>query len=175
MAKLYADHQFFGWIGPVWLIEELAKYGLEMYGVFIAYSQLVIGYLLVTTRYKLLGSIMMIPLIGNILMVTISLQWNGTPLVLGFLLLLDLIILYQYRDFINPFLSESNEPNVIRKRNIKTFQGHLVWLASLGLQILSIQISYYNWVLACGVVILGLLLSYLSFRVDKLPSKIPKL
>lgn len=98
MAKLFHNHQFFGWIGPVWLIEELEPYNLGFYGRFIAFSQIIIGYMLVTTRYKLLGSIMMIPMIGNILMVTISLDWRGTPYVLAFLLLLDLILLWQYRD-----------------------------------------------------------------------------
>jgi hypothetical protein len=42
---------------------------------------------------------MMLPLIANILIVTISLQWQGTPYVFAFLLLMDLIILWQYKDF----------------------------------------------------------------------------
>lgn len=175
MAKLYFEHQFFGWIGPVWLIDELAKYGLGFYGVFIAYCQLIIGYLLVTTRYKLLGSIMMIPLIGNILMVTISLNWRGTPWVLAFLLFLDLILLLQYRDFFRPLIDEGKSNYDIKHRELRTRNGHLVWLASLALQIISIQISYYNWVLACSVVIIGLILSFLSFKLDRNTSKITKL
>lgn len=175
MAKLYYEHQFFGWIGPVWLIDELAKYGLALYGVFIAYCQIIIGYLLVTTRYKLLGSIMMIPMIGNILMVTISLNWKGTPFVLAVLLLLDLILLIQYKDFFRPLIDEGNSRYDVKKREHRTRVGHLVWLAGLALQIISIQISYFNWVLACTVVIIGLVLSYLSFKTDKNTSKITKL
>lgn len=175
MAKLYYEHQFFGWIGPVWLIDELAKYGLGLYGVFIAYCQIIIGYLLVTTRYKLLGSIMMIPMIGNILMVTISLNWKGTPFVLAVLLLLDLILLIQYKDFFRPLIDEGNSRYDVKKREHRTRVGHLVWLAGLALQIISIQISYFNWVLACTVVIIGLVLSYLSFKTDKNTSKITKL
>ncbi|MBN3521937.1 hypothetical protein JYB62_18170 [Algoriphagus lutimaris] len=175
MAKLYHEHQFFGWIGPVWLIDELAKYGLGLYGVFIAYCQIIIGYLLVTTRYKLLGSIMMIPMIGNILMITISLNWKGTPLVLAFLLLMDLILLVQYKDFFRPIIDEGNTRYDVKKRPQKTRVGHLVWLAGLALQIISIQISYFNWILACTVVIIGLVLSYLSFKTDQNTSKTTKM
>ncbi|RAI90124.1 hypothetical protein [Algoriphagus yeomjeoni] len=168
MAKLFHDHQFFGWIGPVWLIEELEPYGLGFYGKFIAFSQIIIGYLLVTTRYKLLGSIMMIPLIGNILMVTISLQWRGTPLVLAFLLVLDLILLWQYRDFFRPLIDEGKSSHDIKVRKIRTVNGHLVWFAGLALQLFAIPVSYWNWIVACAIVLIGLTLSGLSFRVDRI-------
>lgn len=167
MAKLFHEHQFFGWIGPVWLIEELEPYGLGFYGKFIAYSQIVIGYLLVTTRYKLLGSIMMIPMIGNILIVTISLNWRGTPFVLGFLMLLNLILLWQYRDFFRPLIDEGKSKYDLKTRSGRTLNGHLVWLAGLSLQLIAIQISYINWIAACSVVLLGLLLSTLSFYLEK--------
>ncbi|MEP0710616.1 hypothetical protein [Algoriphagus sp.] len=166
MAKLFHEHQFFGWIGPVWLIEELEPYGLGFYGKFIALSQICIGYMLVTTRYKLLGSIMMIPMIANILMVTISLDWRGTPYVLAFLLLLNLILLWQYRDFFRPLIDEGKSRFDIKTRRIRTASGHLVWLAGLGLQLFAIQVSYWNWIVACGVVLTGLVLSALSFRAD---------
>jgi hypothetical protein len=175
MAKLFHEHQFFGWIGPVWLIEELEPYGLGFYGKFIALSQIVIGYLLVTTRYKLLGSIMMIPLIGNILMVTISLDWRGTPFVLGFLMALNLILLWQYRDFFRPMIDEGKSRFDIKKREIRTRNGHLVWLAGLSLQFLAIQVSFINWIAACAIVLLGLILSVLSFYIEKKSSLIENL
>ncbi len=173
MAKLFHEHQFFGWIGPVWLIEELEPYGLGLYGRFIALSQICIGYMLVTTRYKLLGGIMMIPMIVNILMVTISLDWRGTPFVLALLLLLDVILLWQYRDFFRPLIDEGKSRIDIKVRSIRTRNGHLVWLAGLGLQLFAIQVSYWNWMVACLIVLLGLVLSGLSFRVDrKLPGNV---
>lgn len=169
MAKMFYEHQFFGWIGPVWLIEELEPYGLGFYGKFIAISQITIGYLLFTTRYKLIGGIMMLPLIGNILLVTISLEWRGTPVVLGFMLFLNLILLWQYRDFFRPLIDEGKSRYDIKARTTRTRNGHLVWLAGLGLQIFAIPVSYWNWPAACGVVLLGLVLSGLSFRVDRNP------
>jgi len=167
MAKLFFDHKFFGWMGPVWLIDELSKYGLGIYGAFIAYSQVIIGYLLVTTRYKLLGSIMMIPLLANILMVTISLHWQGTPLVIGFFILLNGVLLWQYRDFFRLLIDEGKSSTDLNLRPTRTWVGHLVWLAVLALQILSISVSYFNWPLSLGISLAGLVISLMSFLVDK--------
>ena len=110
---------------------------------------------------------MMLPLIGNILVVTISLEWRGTPFVLAFLMLLNLILLWQYRDYFRPLIDETATPNQIKKRSPKTAKGHLVWLSGLALQLFSILVSYYNWPIALGVVVVGIILSVLSFRADK--------
>lgn len=168
MAKLFAEHKFIGWIGPPWLIEEMAKYNLALYATFIAYSQIIIGFLLLTTRYKLLGSIMMIPMIVNILTVTISLKWQGTPLVLAFLLLLNLILLWHYRDFFRPLIDERINTPEVKSRKPKTLSGHLVWLAGLGLQILAVPVSFWNWYAACAIVFAGLILAFLSFKADRI-------
>ena len=167
MAKLFFEHKFFGWMGPVWLIDELAKYDLGFYGAFIAYSQVVIGYLLVTTRYKLLGSIMMLPLLANILMVTFSLQWQGTPYIICFFLMLNAILLWQYRDFFRPLIDEGKSNADLNIRTPRTWSGHLVWLTGLGLQILSISVSYYHWQLSLGLSLMGLVISVLSFKADR--------
>ena len=82
-----------GLIGPVHLIDELAKHDLELYGKFIAASQMVIGFLLLTNRFRLIGSIMLVPMLLNILTVVISLNWNGTPYVVSFLFLINLSLL----------------------------------------------------------------------------------
>lgn len=168
MAKLFNEHQFIGWIGPTWLVEEMAKYNLALYATFIAYSQIFIGFSLLTTRYKLLGSIMMIPMIVNILMVTISLEWQGTPFVLAFLLLLDLILLWQYRDFFRPLIEESFKISEVKPGNSRSLNGHLVWLAGLGLQILAVPVSFWNWYAACAIVFAGLILAFLSIKADRI-------
>ncbi len=80
MAKLYFEHLFIGWIGPPWLIERLAEFELGLYGQFIALSQVIIGFMLMTQRFRSLGAVMLLPMILNILMVTISQHWVGTLL-----------------------------------------------------------------------------------------------
>jgi hypothetical protein len=93
MGKLTHGH-FPGFIGPIQLEDELAKHHLGLYGRFIALSQVGIGWLLLSQRFALLGSIMLVPMLANILMVTIALEWRGTPYVNGFLLTLNLGLLW---------------------------------------------------------------------------------
>lgn len=88
---------FPGLIGPVWLEERLAPYGLGLFARFIAVSEIGIGILLLTRRFATLGAIALVPMQVCILMVTISLHWRGTPFVLVFLLLLNGVLLaYDY-------------------------------------------------------------------------------
>lgn len=167
MAKLYAGHRFIGWIGPSWLVERLAEYDLGLYAEFIAICQISIGFLLLTTRFKLLGSIMMIPMILNILMVTISQNWAGTPYVLAILLLMNFYLLWQYRDFFWPLLDEAFSKNPSRTESKRTWIGHAVWLVGLSLNLLSTWISFDQLTLAFVFAGMGLFLGILAFRVDQ--------
>jgi hypothetical protein len=166
MVKLYAGHQFIGWIGPPWLVERLAEFDLGFYASFIAVCQISIGFMLLTTRYKLLGSIMMIPMILNILMVTISQHWRGTPFVLAVLLVMDLYLLWQYRDFFWPLVEEGENGGKLTVRKRKSWQGHLTWLAGWGLQLISVSASFFNLPLAFSLAGLGVVIAVLSFKVD---------
>lgn len=92
MAKLFHG-AFPGIIGPVWLEERLAVYGLGLFARFVAYSQVIVGLLLLTQRFATLGALMLFPMLLNIWIVTISLQWQGTPYVNFVLLLLNATLL----------------------------------------------------------------------------------
>lgn len=166
MVKLYAGHQFIGWIGPPWLVERLAEFELGLYAGFIAVCQISIGFMLLTTRYKLLGSIMMIPMILNILMVTISQGWRGTPYVLTILLAINLYLLWQFRDFFWPLVEEGENGGKLILRKEKSWQGHLTWLAGWGLQLISVSASFFNLPLAFCLAGIGVVIAVLSFRVD---------
>lgn len=76
-------------IGPPWLERELAPYGLALFARFVAYSQVLVGLLLVSQRFATLGAIMALPMLLCIWVVTISLHWQGTPYVVFVLLLLN--------------------------------------------------------------------------------------
>lgn len=82
-----------GLIGPVWLEELLAPHGLGLWARFLAWSQVTIGLLLLSQRFATLGAIMLLPMIANILVITISMQFGGTEYINGFLLLLNLFLL----------------------------------------------------------------------------------
>ncbi|MEP1385033.1 MAG: hypothetical protein ABJK64_14715 [Paraglaciecola sp.] len=66
-------------IGTVWLIDELSKYGLGLFGYFIAIMQAVIGGLLLINRFRLIASLLLLPMHICIFIITILLGWKGTP------------------------------------------------------------------------------------------------
>lgn len=167
MVKLFAGHLFIGWIGPPALVEQLSEYNLGLYAEFIALSQITIGFMLMTTRFKLLGAIMLIPMIANILMVTISQQWRGTPYVLAVLLVLTFVLLWRYREFFRPILNESLPEKSQKTPSSKSSVGHLVWTAGLGLQFLAIPASFSGLTWGFLVSGLGLVLGILAFRIDR--------
>lgn len=166
MVKLYAGHRFIGWIGPPWLVEQLEQYGLGLYAGFIAVSQIIIGFMLLTTRFKLLGGIMLVPMLLNILMVTISQNWTGTPYVIAVLLGMNSFLLWEFRDFFKPLVNETMPKNPWRTSTKRTVIGHLVWLAGLGLNLLSIPMSFTQLPLAFTLSGIGVILGVLAFRVD---------
>ncbi|MEM9856587.1 MAG: hypothetical protein AAF843_04505 [Bacteroidota bacterium] len=163
MAKLYVDHAFIGFIGPVWLEEELSKYDLGMYARFIGYAQVVIGYLLLTVRYSTLGAVMLVPLVGNIFMVTVSMNWTGTPYVLAILLLMNAFVLWTDRKRLLPIVGYNT--NVEARR--QSTKGVLTWLTSLALIVLSINISYLFQPIAYTMVVLGIGLAIWSSRLNR--------
>ena len=97
-----------GLIGPGYLFEELAKHHLLFFAIFIAIAELVIGYLLLIKKYATLGAIMLFPMISNILVVVIALNWQGTPFVDGIFLLMNLYLLYYDRKKLYPILGLNN-------------------------------------------------------------------
>ncbi len=164
MAKLYFEHKYFGWIGPVWLEDKLTPYGLGLYARFIAYSQVIIGYLLLTLRFRTLGSVMVIPLIANILMVTISLQWQGTPFVVGILLMMALFLIYSDRKKLFPLIGIASD---YQPNDPWSWKANLIWILGLFLNLASIQISSFNLLFAWSVSIIGIGFSFGSHFVEK--------
>jgi uncharacterized membrane protein YphA (DoxX/SURF4 family) len=95
-AKL-THGDFFGIIGPVWLADRLAPYGLGLWAEFVAWSQVLIGLLLLSQRFAVIGAIMLVPMLANIFMITVSLQWRGTPYVNAVLLAMNGFLLWGER------------------------------------------------------------------------------
>ena len=80
-------------IGPPWLESRLAPYGLALFARFVALSEVAVGLLLLTRRFATLGAVALFPMLTGILVVTISLQWRGTPIVNAVLLLMNAALL----------------------------------------------------------------------------------
>lgn len=157
MAKLYYQHQFWGWIGPVWLAEKLQPFQLGLYVAFVAASQIVTGFLLITRRFSLLGAVFLVPMLANILLVTISLQWGGTPYVVSALLLMNIaLLLSEYRRLQVLWSDVAYVPPAAQP--VRTIKGHVVWSIGLLLTLSAVPVSYMvlplsYWLAGGGVVL----------------------
>ena len=93
-------------MGPVWLEEELAKHELGLFARFIAVVQIATGTLLLTRRFALIGAIMLFPMLLNMLVITLSLHWKGTPYVIAFFIVLNLLLLFDEFPRLKALISE---------------------------------------------------------------------
>ncbi|MGV3587475.1 MAG: hypothetical protein ACO1OF_10755 [Adhaeribacter sp.] len=153
LAKLFFEHKFPGLIGPVWLEARLAEYNLGLFARFIAYAQVTIGFLLLTLRYRVLGAIALLPMLLNILVVTISLQWQGTPYVIAVFLLLNILLLLAEAPKLLPLLGFRTSYQ-FPVNGTQPGTTILIWLFGLALVMASISLSYFN--LALGYLVNGL-------------------
>ena len=153
MAKVFYEHRFPGLIGPVWLEEKLAEFDLGLFARFIAYSQIMIGYMLLTLRYRTLGAIALLPMLLNIFLVTVSQNWAGTPYVLAFFLLLNIVLLI------------ADAPKLLHLIGFRTTHAPVVyaplrfglfWLAGLGLVLGSIPLSFRSPTAAYSLCVAGI-------------------
>lgn len=97
-------------------------YQSGFYWKFIGMGQLVASFLLMTQRYSKLGALINLPIVGNILAVTLSYYFAFTPVVVGLMLLANIALIFwewdELRILINlPYVSSSN----------KRFENHKIW------------------------------------------------
>ncbi len=148
---------FPGLMGPVWLEERLAEYGLGMYAQFIAYSQVLVGFLLLSQRFATLGAVMLFPMLINILMITISQNWVGTPYVVSVFLMQNIFLLAYDFHKLKFLITEDREPlraqPVYRKNLVLDF----CWLAGAILVFAGLPFAKTQTTLAWGLVCCGLL------------------
>ncbi|GAB3200062.1 putative membrane protein YphA (DoxX/SURF4 family) [Pontibacter aydingkolensis] len=133
-------------IGPPWLEEALAKHGLGFFAQVVATFQVIIGALLMSQRYSLLGAIMLVPMNVAILTVTVSMNWTGTPYINAFFLGLNLVLLFVERQkfmfLFNPIADHLIKPTLTDKLG----QNKYSWLG-LGFCALILVAASYNLLL----------------------------
>lgn len=166
MSKLIDG--FPGLIGPVWLEEALAEYGLGFFARFVAYSQVFAGLLLITGRYAVMGAVVIFPIILNILIITISLEWRGTPFVAGFFLLMNIFLLYVDYDVFKVFLNRSNNIRYFSPPVPYSCFQEALWWAAFCITLFSGAVADMNNSLAMVIALGGLGLMFLiQFLVRK--------
>ena len=127
-----------GIIGPGYLFKELAKFDLLLFAIFIALAELIIGYLLLIRRYSTLGAIMLLPMITNILVVVISLHWQGTPAIDSVFLIMNLYLLYYDRSKLYTIFGINNANQLIL-----LFKKTAIYNLGLFIVIFGVVLTYY--------------------------------
>ena len=68
-------------------------YQTGLYWQFIGWAQLLAGFLLMTQRYAKLGALVNFPILLNVFVITISMEFGGTPLITGLMLAANVMLL----------------------------------------------------------------------------------
>lgn len=109
-------------INSAWhFFETLYESGI--YWRFLGIAQFITGALLVTQKYAKLGAILFLPIIANVFIITISYDFNGTPIVTGLMLLSTLFLIFWDWDSLK-ILINKKPTNSSEKR----LENDLIWV-----------------------------------------------
>ncbi|SOD92174.1 hypothetical protein [Spirosoma fluviale] len=131
-------------------------YRTGLWWQFLGWGQLVSGFLLLTQRWSTLGAVAFLPISINIFLITLSMDFHGTPLITGLMVLANLGLLGWDSSKLSPLLQPNQDTTVsIHWRGDQL--GHPRYWAGLGLVIFLTSISFGNrvnpplWLLVCLV------------------------
>lgn len=85
-------------------------YQSGIYWQFIGWGQLIAGFLLMTQRYSKLGALLFLPIIGNIFVITISYDFNYTPVITGLMLIAIILLVAWDWDTLKVIIGKKPEP-----------------------------------------------------------------
>jgi hypothetical protein len=82
-------------------------YQSGLYWQFLGVSQLIAGAVLMTQRFALIGSLIFLPIIANIFVITIAYDFRGTPFITGLMLLGIIYLILWNLDRLLPLFTET--------------------------------------------------------------------
>ena len=146
-----SDNHLRGLMGPPINHVFLARSGLEIFAQFIGVAQLLTGLLLLTHRFSLLGAVLLVPMWLNIIFLTWSQHWVGTPFLVSGFLVLNLGLLRHDYQRLKLLLYPPAQPAALQALALQTGPAPTEAL----------------WWLGVGVVVAGSLLYPVSFGLMK--------
>ena len=114
------------------------------YWQFIGWAQLLAGFLLMTQRYAKLGALVNFPILLNVFVITISMDFGGTPLITGLMLAANLMLLIwhwgELKSLINlPYTPEPKDQE--EDKPLWAITGVLLFSFTAGYRLI---IDFYN-------------------------------
>jgi hypothetical protein len=143
-------------------------YQSGIYWQFIGLGQLVSGALLMTQRYAKLGALVNFPIIANIFVITISYNFNGTPVITGSMLLANILLIYwdwnELRILVNlPVISSNN--GSLEKRKIWEIIGLILFGFTFIYRLIVDRYDFIFWFSICFLI--GIIGLFLGIRKKK--------
>ena len=166
MGKLTHGHYFPLTMFPMSLAKILEPHGLALWGEFVAWSQVIIGFLLLSQRFATIGAIMSMPLILNIFIITVALGFGGTPYLNAFLIALNLFLLaadYHKLKFL--FMDDVSEYRPARIRR-KCWQADALWVVALALCLVAGSYHEHNRFMTYAVSFTGIAVMFAAGALE---------
>ncbi len=142
-------------------------YQTGLYWQFIGWAQLLAGFFLMTQRFAKLGAVLNLPIILNIFVITISMEFGGTPLITGLMLMANLLLIVwhwgELRSLVNlPYLAAA--PDLEENKPIWAITGLLLFGFTAGYRVLNDFYNPFLWAGLCFLIGLGAFLIRLVQR-----------
>ena len=123
-------------------------YQTGLYWQFIGWAQLLAGFLLMTQRYAKLGALVNFPILLNVFVITISMEFGGTPLITGLMLAANVMLLIwhwgELKSLINlPHQAEPKDQE--ENKPIWAITGLLLFLFTAGYRVLFDMYNPFFW------------------------------
>lgn len=147
-----------------------ALYRTGIWWQFLGWGQVIAGLLLMTQRWSTLGAILFLPISLNIFMITISMDFHGTPLITGLIVLTNIGLLYWDYPRLKLLLLPNRDADLSLHITSDQLGSPHYW-ESLGLLIFVTSIAFGNrestllWLVLCLTEgLLGLLVWWIHRR-----------
>lgn len=130
-------------------------YQTGLYWQFIGWAQLLAGFLLMTQRYAKLGALANLPIILNVFVITISMEFGGTPLITGMMLLANMLLIVwhwgELRSLVN-LPHQPASPDAEENKPLWAIAGLLLFGFTAGYRILFDFYDPFLWFGVCFLI-----------------------
>ena len=141
-----------------------AMYQTGMYWQFLGWAQIIAAILLMTQRFAVLGTLIFFPIILNIFILTVSMDFTGTPFITGAMLLsTGFLLIWDYEKFIPLFHPSEGKSN----DSLWVALGVLLFVSAIVMKRLS-SIATVIGLLAAILIIMFIIIGIKYYRSEKM-------
>ncbi len=123
-------------------------YQTGLYWQFIGWAQLLAGFLLMTQRYAKLGALVNFPILLNVFVITISMEFGGTPLITGLMLAANVMLLIWHWGELRSLINLPHQPEAKDQEENKplwAITGLILFLFTAGYRVLFDLYNPFFW------------------------------